>query len=109
MAELKNKPQLKDIQLYLKQLCAERGWDKNNYLEIFLLFTEEVGELAHALRNYHGLYKERGRDYDNVRENLEDEFADVFNYFLDLANYFDVDLEKAFRNKEEKNSKRIWE
>ncbi len=106
MSELKKNPTLPDFQKYIKDICKERGWDKNNYLEIFLLFSEEIGELAKAVRNKVDLYTE---DKSSFKENeLEGEFADVFSYLLDLANYFDVDLEQAFRNKDKENSKRIW-
>lgn len=106
MAILKNNPQLKDFQEYIKLLAKERGWDKNNPLEIFLLFSEEIGELAKAIRNKMKLYHEPG---GKIKTNeLEYEFADVFSYLLDLANQFDIDLEKAFRAKEEKNLKRTW-
>ena len=40
---------------------------------------------------------------------LEEEFADVFAYLLDLANYFNVDLEQAFRTKDAVNQSRIWD
>jgi NTP pyrophosphatase (non-canonical NTP hydrolase) len=106
MPVLKANPTLSDFQEYLKILCSERGWDKNNPLEIFLLFSEEVGELAKAMRNRMKLYHEHGKVY---KENeLENEFADVLSYLLDLANQFDIDLEQAFRKKEEKNALRIW-
>ena len=106
MGNLKKNPQLIDFQEYIKLLAKERGWDKNNPLEIFLLFSEEVGELAKAIRNKIKLYHEPGKK--TKPNELEYEFADVFSYLLDLANQFDVDLEKAFRDKEEKNKKRTW-
>ncbi len=106
MAILKENPSLKDYQNYIKQVTKERGWDSNNDLEIFLLLQEEIGELAKAIRNYRGLYHEKGKE---IRVNLEEEFADVLNYIFDLANYFDIDLDKAFREKEKKNAKRTWE
>ena len=106
MPELKQNPNLPYFQQYIKQLCLERGWDKNDPLEIFLLFSEEVGELAKAIRNRMKIYHEEGKV---LKENeLEDEFADVFSYLLDLANHFNIDLETAFRKKEEKNAKRVW-
>jgi NTP pyrophosphatase (non-canonical NTP hydrolase) len=40
---------------------------------------------------------------------LEEEFADVLSYLLDLANCYHVDLEAAFRAKEQHNQSRIWE
>jgi len=106
MEKLKDNPQLKDFQEYIKLLAEERGWDKNNPLEIFLLLSEEIGELAKAIRNKMKLYHEPGK---KIKPNeLEYEFADVFSYLLDLANQFNIDLEKAFRAKEEKNLKREW-
>ncbi len=106
MIELKKNPTLSDFQNYIKEIGEKRGWDQNNYLEIFLLLSEEIGELAKAVRNFTGLYAEDVRT--SKKFELEEEFADVFNYLLDLANYFNVDLEKAFRDKDYANSKRIW-
>jgi NTP pyrophosphatase (non-canonical NTP hydrolase) len=106
MDKLKPNPTTRDYQEYIRQLCEERGWDKNDPLEIFLLFSEEIGELAKAIRNRMKLYHEEGKQLKE--DELEDEFADVFSYLLDLANQFDIDLETAFRNKEEKNAKRVW-
>ncbi len=106
MEKLKEDPNLIDFQEYIKLLSEERGWDKNNPLEIFLLFSEEIGELAKAIRNKMKLYHEPGKKV--IPNELADEFVDVFSYLLDLANQFDIDLETAFRTKEEKNLKRIW-
>lgn len=106
MPNLKENPTLADLQLYIKELCQERGWDKNSHLEIFLLFSEEIGELAKAIRNRVKLYDEAERE--NKFE-LEEEFADVLSYLLDLANYFNVDLEQAFRKKEAINAERKWD
>ena len=48
----------------------------------FRWFTEEVGELARALRT-------------GDRANLEHEFADVLAWLVSLANLTEVDLETA--------------
>jgi NTP pyrophosphatase (non-canonical NTP hydrolase) len=48
----------------------------------FMWFVEEVGELAHAVRS-------------GDRENLEEEFADVFAWMSTLASISGVDLESA--------------
>jgi len=106
MASLPENPTLKDLQLYLDEVCLERGWTKDTYAEKFLLFTEEIGELAKAIRKTKGLYQEKARE--NKLE-LEEEFADVLSYLLDLANCFQVDLEKAFREKEQVNQSRTWD
>lgn len=105
MVQLPEKPTLADFQAHIKAVCAERGWDKNTYSEIFLLFTEEVGELAKSIRNESKLHAQVS---PKKRFELEEEFADVFNYLLDLANYFHVNLEAAYRKKHEHNEQRAW-
>lgn len=106
MPQIPNKPTLADLQNHIKKIGEERGWDKNNYLEIFLLLSEEFGELAKAIRNHAGLYTEKAKN-NNIYE-LEEEFADVLNYIFDLANCFNIDLEQAFRKKDKVNSERVW-
>jgi NTP pyrophosphatase (non-canonical NTP hydrolase) len=106
MADLNDKPTLGDLQRYLAAVCQERGWTKDSPSEKFVLFIEEIGELAKEMRNAAGLYRERAKQRDAA---LEEEFADVLSYLLDLANCFDVDLEAAFRAKDRINQSRTWE
>lgn len=106
MANLPIDPTLQQLQQYMDEVCKERGWTKDSYAEKFLLFTEEVGELAKAIRKTQGLYQEQARQ---KHLELEEEFADVLSYLLDLANYFQVDLEQAFRAKEQVNATRTWQ
>lgn len=61
-----------------KERDLERGVSRT-----FMWFVEEVGELATALAE------------NNDRDNMEEEFADVFAWLCTLANITDVDLEKA--------------
>lgn len=106
MAKLPQAPTLPQLQQYMARTCEERGWDQTDVLETFLLFSEEIGELAKAIRNRRGLYTEKGKIIE--QDELESEFADVFGYLLELANKFEVDLESAFRKKEEINNQRQW-
>lgn len=106
MADLKDNPTLRDLQHYLTVISQERGWTKDSPSEKFVLFIEEVGELAKAMRKAAGLYEERAKQRDIA---LEEEFADVLSYLLDLANCFQVDLEAAFRAKDLVNQSRTWE
>jgi NTP pyrophosphatase (non-canonical NTP hydrolase) len=106
MADLPDDPTLKQLQSYLAQVVQERGWTKDSTSEKFMLFIEEVGELAKAMRKAAGLYEEQAKARTI---SLEEEFADVLSYLLDLANRFDVDLEQAFRAKEAINQSRTWE
>jgi NTP pyrophosphatase (non-canonical NTP hydrolase) len=106
MTHLPELPTLKDLQKYMDEVCKERGWTKDTYSEKFLLFVEEVGELAKAMRKATGLYQEKAKQKPIE---LSEEFSDVLSYLLDLANYFSIDLEQAFREKEKINENRIWE
>src|SRR5713226_3013931 len=106
MAYLPENPTLKELQHYVAEVCQERGWTKDSPAEKFVLFIEEVGELAKAIRKAAGLYEEQAKQRDM---SLEEEFADVLSYLLDLANCFQVDLEQAFRAKEQINQSRTWE
>jgi NTP pyrophosphatase (non-canonical NTP hydrolase) len=106
MATLKENPTLKDLQEYLALISQERNWTQDSPAEKFMLFVEEVGELAKAMRNSAGLYQEAARPRDI---SLEEEFSDVLSYLLDLANVFHVDLEQAFRAKEQINQSRTWD
>jgi NTP pyrophosphatase (non-canonical NTP hydrolase) len=106
MAYLPEHPTLKDLQHYIDEVCKERGWVKDSYAEKFLLFTEEVGELAKAMRREAGLYEEKAKQQQSE---LAEEFADVLSYLLDLANLYQIDLEAAFREKEQINETRTWD
>lgn len=106
MIELKEKPLLKDYQAHVKAFCEANGWNKNSSTELFLLFMEEVGELAKAVRNENNLYQEEARKHKKFE--LAEEFADVFSYLLDMANFFNIDMEDAYRMKHAINEKRVW-
>ncbi|HET9224257.1 MAG TPA: hypothetical protein VFO07_17220, partial [Roseiflexaceae bacterium] len=58
MAQLPERPTLSDLQRYMDEVCQERGWTKDTPSEKFLLFVEEVGELAKEMRKVAGLYTE---------------------------------------------------
>lgn len=98
-------PELSALQAYQAEVCRQRGWDQASDLEVFLLFTEEVGELAKAIRRRRSLFDQPGpTQVDNVSEEL----ADVFSYLLDLSQRLGVDLETAYRTKEDVNRAREW-
>lgn len=96
---------LVELQKHLAKTCAEKGWDKNSITEVFLLFTEEVGELAKAIRKETGF---KGEARPETRDNLREEFADVLNYFMELANRFDIDLAEVYFEKHKVNQGREW-
>lgn len=99
---------LSDAQQWIADMCKERGFDKNTDLEKFLLFTEEVGELAKAIRKARGMRIEGAHTPEQVNFAIREEIADVAMYLMDIANSFSVNIEDAIREKEELNKKRTW-
>ena len=47
---LKENPTLRDFQKYVVALVKERGFDKENVAQKFMLLFEECGEMAKASR-----------------------------------------------------------
>lgn len=103
--KLPQKPSLKDFQKYVADLVKERGFDKETMPQIFMLFLEECGEMTKAARKSVGMKT----DKNSKEHHLEHEIADVFIYLLDICNHFNIDLEKAFRDKEEIDKQRLWD
>lgn len=95
---------LDQYQKLISQLVLERGFDKETVAEVFMLFLEESGEFAKAARKVTGVKV----DAQSKVHDLEEEAADVFWLLIDLCNRLDINLEKAFREKEAKNQKRNW-
>lgn len=98
---------LENLQEYIRLKCIERGFDKASDLETFLLFSEEVGEMAKAIRKSRHLFDE-STTTNEKKHDLAEEMADVLSYLLDLANHFNIDLAQALQEKEAENDKRTW-
>ena len=94
------------LQHYIHDMVMRRGFDKETPRDALLLFVEEVGELAKAMRKYLGLKTDQDKQERYTK--LEHELADVLIYLLDIANLLDISLFSAFRDKEVENEKRIW-
>lgn len=101
---LKENPSLQDFQQYVKDIIEVRGFDGENVTGQFMQLTEEVGELAKAIRKS----QKMNLDPKSHVGQLDEELADIFIYLLYFCNYFKVDLETAFRAKEEINKQRTW-
>lgn len=104
MPELKNKPTLADFQKYVGELELERNFNTQTTIDKCLLLGEEVGELFKAVRKSEGL----AIDTNSTFTEIGDELADIFIYLCAIANRKGIDMETAFRTKEEKNKKRVW-
>jgi NTP pyrophosphatase (non-canonical NTP hydrolase) len=102
MTELAARPTLGDYQTLIKKLIVERGYNEETVPQVMMLLTEEVGELAKAIRKLEG----QKTHQDSKVHQAGEELADCLWLIIDIANRLDIDLEQAFRAKEAKNSKR---
>ena len=102
---LDDKSSVAEVQKYIKDMKAARKFDRVTIEREMMLFLEELGELAKAIRKKTNGHLDIAKEY-NV--NVEEELADCFIYLLSIANMNNVDIFKAFKEKEEKNCERIW-
>ena len=85
--------QYRDITM---SLCHHKGWDSQDVQNVWMLFTEEVGELAGAIRQFRGPYKKKVPHIKTPIVHLRNEFGDVFSYLFQLAGMLDIDLDKMW-------------
>ena len=107
LKKLSNQSSINEIQSYIKEVMQIRGFNKEKSSDKILLLVEEVGELAKAIRkNENNLGIDKTKEYNY--SSIESEIADVFIVLLSICDILNIDLLKAFLNKEEENIKRIW-
>ena len=88
-------------------MCKKKGWDKTSVQTVWLLLTEEIGELASAIRQNTktfvktGLKKNRGID-------VQAEMGDVFSYLFQLAYMLNVDLDDMWAKHQVKINSRNY-
>jgi NTP pyrophosphatase (non-canonical NTP hydrolase) len=104
MPNLTKNPTLINFQNYVTELETERGFSHQTIIDKCLLLGEEVGELFKAVRKSEGLAVDSNSNFTEIG----DELTDIFIYLCAIANRKGIDLEEAFREKEEKNKQRIW-
>jgi NTP pyrophosphatase (non-canonical NTP hydrolase) len=102
---LPTEPTLGDVQTYIKDMVSYRNFDDETLQDVFIMLTEEVGELAKSLRKFHGIARIAT---DSTVEAVEHEVADVLWMLICVCNKLDIRLEDALRAKEEINNKRTW-
>lgn len=105
--KLSKESSINEIQNYIKKIMEIRGFNKEKSSEKILLLIEEVGELAKAIRkneNKLGIDKTKEYNYSSI----ESEIADVFIVLLSICDVLNINLFRAFLDKEEENIKRVW-
>lgn len=86
---------------YLQEYIKEKDYNPELKKDYFLKLSEEVGELAKAMRKG-VLYK----DNDSIKGTIDEELWDVMYYILALANCYDIDLESTINVKEDINNRK---
>lgn len=81
-------------QLYTGKFNIER--DGNWFV---LKLQEELGELIQAYLMMTGKARTKDQTPEEINNNFKDEVADVFSHVLLLANFYNIDLEKAVEEK----------
>ena len=84
-------------------ICKQKGWDKVPIHKVWLLFTEEIGELASAIRQSQNIYKKTGRSID-----VATEMGDVFSYLFQLAYILNIDLDSMWEIHKQKMLTKIY-
>lgn len=105
MPTLPATPTLADYQQYVIELEAERGFSDQTVLMKTLMLGEEMGELFKAIRKQQAIKIDHASA--QVGE-IDEELADMFIFLCSIANRYGIDLEEAFRAKEEINKQRVW-
>ena len=95
---------LQALQAYVWDMNKERGFDLKDPAKKMLLLTEEVGELAKAVRKVAGLKFTS----TTKQTELTEEIADVLIVLLGLSSLVGIDAYNALVAKELKNRERIW-
>lgn len=78
-----------------EKVCRDKGWDKVPVDTVWLLLTEEFGELASAIRQYKRTFKKTGLKKDRGTD-VRQEMADVFSYLFQISAMLGIDLDEMW-------------
>jgi NTP pyrophosphatase (non-canonical NTP hydrolase) len=89
---------------WTRDLCRFKGWDNIPVDTVWLLFTEEIGELASAIRQRQKTFSK----FAHRRDEVQNEMGDVFSYLFQLAAILDIDLDKMWADHMIKVQQKIY-
>ena len=78
-----------------EKVCKSKGWDRAAVDTVWLLLTEEFGELESAIRQYKKTYKKTGLKKERGTDVMM-EMGDVFSYLFQLAHMLNIDLDRMW-------------
>ena len=85
-----NNRNLNEYKYKVLNVSKDKGWDHCSLEKVWLLLTEEIGELAGSIRRHSNTFK------DKRRIKIEDELGDVFSYLFQLSGMLDIDLNQMW-------------
>lgn len=83
---------------YLQEYIKSKDFQPELTNVYFLKLSEEIGELAKAMRKQ-CLYEHTG----DIKGTIDEEIWDVIYYAIAIANCYDIDVEEVIKRKEEIN------
>lgn len=86
---------------YLQKYIKSKDYKPELVKEYFLKLSEEVGELAKAMRKGNV-----AADAENIKDTIDEELWDIIYYAIAIANCYDIDLEQVIKVKENINNKK---
>ena len=105
--ELNENKSLREVQNYVNNVNEIRGFNSQEITKTMLLLTEEIGELAKAIRKEAtdmAIDVDKKYNYDTI----EGEVADVFYVLSCVCNKLNIDIFNCLKEKEKKNISRVW-
>lgn len=107
--------QIQEIQREFDKEYFKRFWDIKDDKTFIERLQYLVVALSGEIGEYANIVKKISRDFENLNQNnlnqkkqdLIEEIIDCFIYLLITANLLDIDIEKEFLKKLEKNKKRF--
>lgn len=96
---------LKQLQMYLREYAAERGWDQfHSPKNLVMALSVEASELVEC---FQWLTEEQSRHLtEQQRESVADEVADIQIYLARLADKLGIDIKEAVNQKTKKNEEK---
>jgi len=84
---------------YLQEYIKSKDYRPELLKDYFLKLSEEVGELAKAMRK-----NLQRTDETLIKETIDEEIWDIIYYALAIANCYDIDIERVIQAKEDINN-----
>ena len=81
---------------YLQNYIRQKDFHPELLKDYFLKLSEEVGELSRAIRK-----NLKAESTEQIQGTIAEELWDVIYYAIAIANIYDIDLEKAIKEKSE--------